>query len=67
MTFFFSGFHADYLKANDEMDMSDYDIFCKRMQLIYYTAWQLTKWSYPACAGSEGGVVQWMVFGKDEL
>ncbi|MNY25688.1 Peptidase family M28 [compost metagenome] len=41
VTFFFSGFHADYHKASDEIDKIDFDILCKRTQLIYYTAWEL--------------------------
>lgn len=41
VTFFFSGFHADYHKASDEIGKIDFDILCKRTQLIYYTAWEL--------------------------
>ncbi|MEN5232885.1 M28 family peptidase [Sphingobacterium faecium] len=41
VTFFFSSFHADYHKASDEIDKIDFDILCKRTQLIYYTAWEL--------------------------
>lgn len=41
VTFYFSGFHADYHKPSDEIEKIDFDILCKRAQLIFYTAWEL--------------------------
>ncbi|WP_400261320.1 hypothetical protein ACFX5U_15505 [Sphingobacterium sp. SG20118] len=31
----------DYHKASDEIEKIDFDIWCKRTQLIFYTAWEL--------------------------
>lgn len=41
VTFYFSGFHADYHKPEDEIDKIDFEALSKRTQLIYYTAWEL--------------------------
>ncbi|UIR57399.1 M28 family peptidase [Sphingobacterium sp. SRCM116780] len=41
VTFYFSGFHSDYHKPSDELSKIDFDLLCKRTQLIFYTAWEL--------------------------
>lgn len=41
VVFYFSGFHTDYHKPSDEIQKIDFDLLCKRTQLIFYTAWEL--------------------------
>ena len=39
--FYFSGTHEDYHKPGDTPDKIMYDLLAKRIQLIFYTAWEL--------------------------
>lgn len=41
VTFYFAGFHGDYHKTSDEIEKIDFDLLCKRAQLIFFTAWEL--------------------------
>lgn len=41
VVFYFGGFHGDYHKPSDEIEKIDFDLLCKRAQLIFYTAWEL--------------------------
>ena len=41
VTFYFGGFHGDYHRPSDEFDKIDFELLCKRAQLIFYTAWEL--------------------------
>jgi len=39
--FYFNGTHADYHKATDTPDKIEYELYQKRTQLIFTTAWEL--------------------------
>ena len=39
--FLFSGVHADYHKATDEVDKIEFDVLAKRTQLAFTIAWEL--------------------------
>ena len=39
--FYFNGTHADYHKSSDTPDKIEYDLYTKRAQLIFVTAWEL--------------------------
>jgi Zn-dependent M28 family amino/carboxypeptidase len=39
--FYFNGTHEDYHKPGDTPDKIMYDLLAKRIQLIFYTAWEL--------------------------
>jgi len=41
VTFYFGGFHGDYHKPSDDIAKIDFELLCKRTQLIFYTAWEL--------------------------
>lgn len=41
VTFYFGGFHGDYHRPSDEFDKIDFELLCKRAQLIFYTTWEL--------------------------
>jgi Peptidase family M28/PA domain len=37
--FFFDGIHEDYHKTTDTVDKINFDLYTKRVQMIFYTAW----------------------------
>jgi Zn-dependent M28 family amino/carboxypeptidase len=39
--FFFNGVHADYHKPSDTVDKINWDLYAKRVQLVFYTAWEI--------------------------
>jgi Zn-dependent M28 family amino/carboxypeptidase len=39
--FYFDGIHSDYHQVTDEFEKINYDLLCKRTQLIFYTAWEI--------------------------
>ncbi len=39
--FYFNGVHEDYHKATDTPDKIEYDLYTKRTQLIFQTAWEV--------------------------
>jgi hypothetical protein len=39
--FYFSGVHKDYHRATDTPDKINYDIYARRTQLVFYTAWEM--------------------------
>ncbi|HEY0678737.1 MAG TPA: M28 family peptidase [Chitinophagaceae bacterium] len=39
--FYFSGTHADYHRPTDTPDKINYDLFTKRAQFVFYTAWDM--------------------------
>jgi hypothetical protein len=39
--FFFNGTHADYHQPTDTPDKINYDLYAKRAQLVFYTAWDM--------------------------
>ncbi|MCX6290921.1 MAG: M28 family peptidase [Bacteroidetes bacterium] len=39
--FYFNGTHKDYHRITDTIDKIDFEILCKRAQLIFSTAWEL--------------------------
>ncbi|GAA3508479.1 M28 family metallopeptidase [Aquimarina addita] len=39
--FYFNGVHEDYHKISDTADKIEYELMTKRVQLIFYTAWEL--------------------------
>ena len=39
--FYFNGTHADYHKPTDTVDKINFDLMAKRVQLVFYTAWEM--------------------------
>lgn len=39
--FYFNGTHADYHRPTDTPDKINYDLYAKRTQFIFYTAWEM--------------------------
>lgn len=39
--FYFNGTHADYHQPTDTPDKIDYDLYARRAQLVFYTAWDM--------------------------
>ncbi|HYF33582.1 MAG TPA: M28 family peptidase [Chitinophagaceae bacterium] len=39
--FYFNGTHADYHRPTDTPDKINYDLFAKRAQFVFYTAWEM--------------------------
>ncbi|MDP9041825.1 MAG: M28 family peptidase [Bacteroidota bacterium] len=39
--FYFDGINADYHKPTDTPDKINYDLMAKRVQLVFYTAWEM--------------------------
>lgn len=39
--FYFNGVHEDYHKITDTPDKIEYDLYAKRAQLIFHTAWEI--------------------------
>lgn len=39
--FFFDGIHKDYHKTTDTVDKINWELYAKRTQLIFYTAWEM--------------------------
>lgn len=39
--FYFNGVHADYHAIGDTPDKIEYDLLAKRVQLVFYTAWEV--------------------------
>jgi len=39
--FYYDGGHADYHRVTDTVDKIDFDLMAKRVQLIFYTAWEM--------------------------
>jgi len=39
--FYFDGIHEDYHLPSDEVDKIDFDLLTKRVQCIFYTAWEI--------------------------
>lgn len=39
--FYFNGVHADYHRPTDTPDKINYDLLAKRVQFVFYTAWEM--------------------------
>jgi Zn-dependent M28 family amino/carboxypeptidase len=39
--FYFNGTHADYHRPTDTPDKINYDLYAKRAQFVFYTAWEM--------------------------
>jgi len=39
--FYFNGVHADYHMPTDTVDKINFDVMAKRVQLVFYTAWDM--------------------------
>jgi hypothetical protein len=39
--FYFNGTHADYHRPTDTVDKINFDLMEKRVQLVFYTAWEM--------------------------
>ena len=39
--FFFDGIHKDYHKPSDTVDKINWDLYAKRVQMIFHTAWEI--------------------------
>jgi Zn-dependent M28 family amino/carboxypeptidase len=39
--FYFNGTHNDYHRPTDTPDKINYDLYAKRAQLVFYTAWDM--------------------------
>jgi hypothetical protein len=39
--FYFNGVHKDYHRPTDTPDKINYDVYAKRAQLVFYTAWEM--------------------------
>ncbi len=39
--FYFNGVHKDYHRATDTPDKINYDLYARRAQLVFYTAWDM--------------------------
>jgi Zn-dependent M28 family amino/carboxypeptidase len=39
--FYFNGTHADYHRPTDTVDKINFDLMSKRVQLVFYTAWEM--------------------------
>ncbi|HYE56656.1 MAG TPA: M28 family peptidase [Chitinophagaceae bacterium] len=39
--FYFNGTHADYHRPTDTPEKINYDLYAKRAQLVFYTAWEM--------------------------
>jgi Zn-dependent M28 family amino/carboxypeptidase len=39
--FFFNGVHADYHRPSDTVDKINWDLYAKRVHLVFYTAWEI--------------------------
>lgn len=39
--FYFDGIHEDYHKPSDEIEKIEFDLLTKRVQCIFYTAWEI--------------------------
>ncbi len=39
--FYFNGTHADYHKPTDTVDKINFNLMAKRLQLVFYTAWEM--------------------------
>ncbi len=39
--FYFNGTHADYHKPTDTVDKINFDVMAKRVQFVFYTAWEM--------------------------